>query len=65
MLERCPDFAALVEAGEHEVLSQRLRRAETIGRPLGCEAFVEQLERASGRIFKPARRGPKSRMTAE
>ena len=64
VLERYPDFAALVEAGEDEVLFQRLRQAETIGRPLGSEAFVGQLELASGRTFKPARRGPKPKATA-
>ncbi len=59
VLERYPDFAALIEAGEDEALSERLRRAETVGRPLGSDAFVERLERESGRAFKPARRGRK------
>ena len=59
VLERYPDFAALIEAGEDEILSERLRRAETVGRPLGSDAFVERLERESGRAFKPARRGRK------
>ncbi len=49
MLARYPDFAALIAAGEDEALSERLRRAETIGRPLGSEAFIARLERASGR----------------
>ena len=62
VLERYPDFAGMIEAGEDEVLSQRLRRAETIGRPLGGDAFVEQLEKASGRVFKPGRRGPKPKV---
>jgi len=64
VLERYPDFAALVEAGEDEALSQRLRRAETIGRPLGTDDFVARLERASGRVLKPARRGPKPKLNA-
>ena len=64
VLDRYPDFAAWVEAGEDEALSEQLRRAETIGRPLGGEAFVEQLGRATGRTFKPARRGPKPKMNA-
>ncbi len=59
VLERYPDLAALIEAGEDEILSERLRRAETVGRPLGSDAFVERLERESGRAFKPARRGRK------
>jgi len=59
VLGRYPNFAGMIEAGEDEILSQRLRRAETIGRPLGSEAFIGALEQASGRTFKPARRGPK------
>ncbi len=45
--------------GEDEKLSQRLRQAETIGRPLGSDTFVARLERKTGRILKPAKRGPK------
>ena len=37
----------------------RLRRAETIGRPLGGEAFIAELERLTHRTLKPAKRGPK------
>jgi putative transposase len=55
--ERYPDFAAIVAAGEDEAMSQRLRRAESIGRPIGSEAFLSRLEGDSGRSFRPARRG--------
>jgi putative transposase len=37
-----------------------LRRAETIGRPLGNAAFMEQIESLSGRDLRPKKRGPKS-----
>lgn len=57
--ERYPDFAALIEAGEDDDLSMALRQAETIGRPLGDAAFVEMLERQTGRTLRPAKRGPK------
>ena len=57
--ERYPDFAELLAAGEDEIQSQRLRRAETIGRPLGDADFLTQLERQSGRTLAPARRGRK------
>ncbi|MEO3430501.1 transposase [Pelagibius sp. CAU 1746] len=57
--ERYPNFAALIEAGEDEDLSMALRRAESIGRPLGNAAFVETLERQTGRTLQPAKRGPK------
>src|SRR4051812_44728643 len=54
---RYPDFAALIAAGEDAEASRRLRRAETIGRPIGSAAFVERLEMDSGRALAPARRG--------
>ena len=57
--ERHPDFAALIEAGEDEDLSMALRRAETIGRPLGDAAFIKTLERQTCRSLWPAKRGPK------
>ena len=55
--ERYPDFAALIAAGEEAEASARLRRAETIGRPVGGPAFIEQLERGSGRTLAPGKRG--------
>jgi putative transposase len=63
VMERFPDLAARIEAGEDEAMSPRLRRAETIGGPLGDAAFVPGLERRTGRTLAPARRGhgPKRR----
>jgi putative transposase len=54
---RYPDFAAVLAAGEDDEMSMRLRRAESVGRPIGDERFLAQLERASGRTFRPAKRG--------
>jgi putative transposase len=59
--ERFPDFAALLAAGEDETLSHRLRRAETIGRPIGDAAFIERLEQDSGRALAAGKRGRKAR----
>ena len=59
VLKRYPHFAALIKSGEDEALSQRLRQAESVGRPLGTENFIARLERKSGRVFAPAKRGPK------
>jgi putative transposase len=58
VLSRYPDFAGLLAAGEDEAASRRLRRAETIGRPVGSEAFLGRLEREAGRTLKPGKRGP-------
>ena len=57
--ERFPDLAARIAAGEDEAMSARLRRAERIGRPVGDAAFIEALERRTGRTLAPARPGPK------
>jgi len=37
----------------------RLRAAESIGRPLGDDRFLSRIERRTGRVLKPAKRGPK------
>jgi putative transposase len=64
VLERFPDFAALLASGEDENLSTRLRKAESIGRPLGDARFLTELEARTGRALRPARRGPKPRSPA-
>lgn len=42
-----------------------LRMAETSGRPLGAEEWIEKLEVQTGRTLKPRKRGPKPRNTHE
>lgn len=60
--QRYPDLAAAIEAGEDIDLSARLRRAESIGRPLGDDAFLERLEVLSGRRLRPGKPGrPRAR----
>ena len=59
VLERVPDLAHRIGAGEDAVKSERLRRAETIGRPLGTAEFIAGLERDSGRRLAPGKRGRK------
>jgi putative transposase len=59
VLERYPDVAELLESAEDEERTVRLRRAESVGRPIGSEAWLEQLESCSGRRLKrdkPGRR---------
>lgn len=62
--ERYPDFAEILRSGEDEAMSHRLRRAETIGRPLGDAEFLTSLERRTGRMLAPAKRGPKPKPVA-
>lgn len=60
LLALCPDIKSLLDENpEQEMAEMLLRRAETIGRPLGTAAFVERLERKLDRPLKAAKRGPK------
>ena len=59
--ERWPDLAALLESAEDEERTTRLRKAESIGRPIGGEAWLAMLENRAGRSLKPARRGRRTR----
>jgi putative transposase len=61
VLERVGDFAGLLRVGEDDMLSAVIRRAETIGRPLGDEAFMAHIEAVSGRDMRPGKRGPPKR----
>ena len=58
LLERIGDFAAFFSEGEDRSASAALRAAETTGRPLGSEAFVDGLERLLGRKLARGRPGP-------
>jgi putative transposase len=58
--ERYPNFADLIADGPDEAAFIRLRRAESIGRPLGDENFIERLEAMTGRTLRAGKRGPKS-----
>ena len=59
MLERYPSFAELIDAGSDPEAYVRLRRAESIGGPLGDDAFIARLEAQTRRALKPRKRGPK------
>jgi putative transposase len=57
--DRFPHFSDLL-ADEPETDSfDRLRAAESIGRPLGNDKFLARIERLTGRRLKPGKRGPK------
>ena len=61
VLERYPDLAGLLEAAEDEERTLRLRRAESVGRPIGSEEWLEELEGRTRRRFKRNKPGPKVR----
>jgi putative transposase len=57
--DRFPRFADLLATETDPEQVERLRAAESIGRPLGSDRFLARLERFTGRTLKPAKRGPK------
>jgi putative transposase len=57
--DRFPDFADLLATEPEADLFGALRAAESIGRPLGDSRFIARIERQTGRLLKPAKRGPK------
>ena len=57
--DRFPDFADLLASEPEADLFARLRAAESIGRPLGDDRFLNRLERLTKRSLKPGKRGPK------
>ncbi len=59
VLQRYPRFADLIEAAPDEEAFARLRRAQTIGRPVGEDHFLAELEARSGRSLRPAKPGPR------
>lgn len=61
VLERVPDFAALIRSGEDAALSKALRKSESTGRPLGDSNFLDRVEAMLGRDARPAKRGPKAK----
>jgi putative transposase len=61
MLSRFPDIRALLGDGEAELDDIAVRANETIGRPHGNPRFMKTLERKTGRVLRPSKRGPKRR----
>jgi REP-associated tyrosine transposase len=57
--DRFPDFADLIATEPEADFFASLRAAESVGRPLGDDRFLARIERRTGRVLKPAKRGPK------
>jgi putative transposase len=57
--ERFPRFADLLDDEPAANLFDRLRMAESIGRPLGDDRFVARIERLTRRRLRAGKRGPK------
>ena len=62
LVDRCGGrFADFLDAPGSAETVLALRASETIGRPLGSQAFLDRLAAATGRDPRPKRRGPKPR----
>ena len=60
VLERVGDFARfLADSLDEDAAYAALRRAETIGRPIGDPDWIDALETRTGRSLKPGKRGRK------
>ena len=59
--QRFSRFADLLEGDEDAAATARLRKAETIGRPIGSESFLAALEAKTRRPLQALKRGPKPR----
>ncbi|MGJ4856822.1 transposase [Labrys sp. La1] len=56
--QRIADFSDLLDNVD-EAMFNRIRRAESIGRPLGDAAFIDRIAVLTGREVRPGKRGPK------
>jgi putative transposase len=62
-LERVGDFAAFLGEEFDEALSYAaLRKAESVGRPVGSAQWLAEMEKRSGLALAPQKRGPKPRV---
>jgi putative transposase len=63
VLDRFPDFAAMLSAWEDEIMIEEIRKAETTWRPAGSAGWLRDMERRTGRALAPKKRGPKLKIT--
>jgi putative transposase len=57
--QRFSRFADLIEGEGDAAATSRLRKGESVGRPIGSESFLAALEAQTGRRLRPLARGPK------
>jgi putative transposase len=62
-IERVGDFAAFPgEPFDEAAAYAALRKAESVGRPVGSRAWLAAMEARTGLTLAPAKRGPKPRV---
>jgi putative transposase len=65
LLARAGDWSSFLGEGANAEDSHSFRRHERTGRPLGSDAFVDDLERVLGRALKPRPPGPAPKRSAD
>jgi putative transposase len=60
VLDSYPHARALLRATPDSEMLKRILAAETTSRPCGDATFVKKLERKTGRVLAPAKRGPRA-----
>jgi REP-associated tyrosine transposase len=63
--KRFPRFADLLDDEAETDQFDRLRAAESVGRPLGDDRFLARIERLTRRRLRAGKRGPKARASAD
>lgn len=64
-LDRVGDFAAFLGEPFDEALSYAaLRKAESVGRPVGSPEWLADMEARTGLALRPQKRGPKPKIVA-
>lgn len=59
VLDRVGNFAAFLSEDFDEAMTYAaLRKAESVGRPIGSKDWIADMEARSGLILAPAKRGP-------
>jgi putative transposase len=62
---RFPRFADLLDDEPETDMFDRLRAAESIGRPLGDDRFLARIERLTHRGLRAGKRGPKPKTSSD
>jgi putative transposase len=65
LLARVGDWSSFLREGANGEDSHRFRRHESTGRPLGSDAFVDDLERVLGRVLRRRPPGPAPKTGAD
>jgi putative transposase len=63
--ERFPEFGDLIDGEQEAGQFDRLRAAESIGRPIGDDTFLAMIERQTKRRLRPGKRGPKPKTSTD